>query len=625
MSNLPAETYPQTSASPAVWRPWQARAPLRARLGPFPLLLPGLILIVALFLGPLAYMGYLSVTDPSVGLANYGHIVGKSVYLKVVWFTIQTALFVTLLALLLGYPVAYQLSSIRERWANLLLIAVVLPYFVSFLIRTYSWMTILGRQGVVNQFLLDTGLVERPAKLLFNTFSVYVGMVHVMTPIMILVLYGVMRGIDRSLIQAARSLGASPLQAFARVFLPLSMPGIGSGCLLVFILSLGFYITPALLGSGREVMAAGLIYDQIAELRNWGFGAAVSIVLLALVGLTYVVLSPVAGFEQAVTGTLGGSEVLGQAKSRTSQRLRGGYAWLSGMASRLLEPLFVGLDRIDALFSNRRARSTWSLGMVVRWLFVAAVLIYLIAPILIVIPLSFSAANYLEFPPTELSLRWYQHFFDQPSWVRATLFSLRVGVLATVLALLLGLTATIALVRFRPRGGRLIFVLFLLPIVIPEIITAVGIYFVFAPLKLTNSLLGFVLAHSLLAVPYVVVVVAPALHGLDVRFEQAARSLGASPLATFRLITFPLIRPSIIAAALFGFLASFDSLLLALFLAGSSTATLPIKMWDEIRLEITPVIAAVSTMEIALTAVVIVVLSQLQRRQGRSPLVGVPQ
>jgi putative spermidine/putrescine transport system permease protein len=606
------------------------RAPLGARkvsprlstpialrgLGPSLMLAPGLLLIGAIFLAPLLYMAYLSVTDPVPGIENYLRLVQVPAYLKVTWLTIQTALQVTLLGLLLSYPVAYTLSALPPRWANLLLLAVVLPYFVSFLIRTYAWMVLLGREGVINSLLGEAGLIERPLRLMFNTFGVYVGMLNVMTPLMILVLYGVMRGIDRDLVRAARSLGATPLQAFARVFLPLSMPGVGSACLLVFILSLGFYITPALLGSARDLMISTLIVAQVNELFNWGFASALSVALLLFVGLTYWVLRPVAGIEQAI----GGGGILAARPDEGERRSR--LARAGAAVKTALAPIGLALER--AAVTAGRWLPGWLSARYVRGLITAAVLIYITAPILIVVPLSFSSAQYLTFPPPGFSLRWYEAYFTNQGWVAATLFSIRVGLVTAVIALALGLLATVALVRFNVRGRKLFFVLLILPIVVPEVITALAIYFVFARIQFTGTLLSIAIAQSVLALPYVVLVVSPALRNLDPQFEQAARSLGAGPLRTFRHVVFPLLRPSIVAGALFAFLASFDNLLIALYLAGPGAVTLPIKMWEGLRLEINPLIAAVSTLQVVLSFAILFAAGQLRlprfASSGREPV-----
>jgi putative spermidine/putrescine transport system permease protein len=181
---------------------------------------------------------------------------------------------------------------------RVLLIFIVVPYFTGSLVRTYAWMVLLGREGVVNQLLLRSGLADRPLPLMYNRFGVLVGMSYILLPYMILALYAVMKGIDPGLLRAARALGATGFQAFCRVFLPLTLPGIGGGTLLVFILSLGFFVTPALMGSPRETMIAMVIENQVGVLLNWGFASALAMVLLAATVLGFLVYDRVLGLER---------------------------------------------------------------------------------------------------------------------------------------------------------------------------------------------------------------------------------------------------------------------------------------------------------------------------------------
>jgi putative spermidine/putrescine transport system permease protein len=199
---------------------------------------------------------------------------------------------------LLGVPTAYLLANLHGTWRNVLLVAVALPFLTSILIRTYAWMAILGRHGVVNRFLQATGLTDAPLRLMHNELGVYVGMVHVLLPFMILPVYSVMSGIDTRLLRAAASLGATPRRALVTVLLPLSLPGIASGALLVFLIAIGFFITPALLGGPKQVMISNLIEIQVMELLNWGFGSALAFVLLAATVVLMVVFDRFLGLER---------------------------------------------------------------------------------------------------------------------------------------------------------------------------------------------------------------------------------------------------------------------------------------------------------------------------------------
>ncbi len=274
------------------------------------LLAPAAIFLIAVYGYPVAAMLARSFTDPVVGMQNFEPLVqarstidifGLSLpmnaYIRVFGITLQVALVVTLITLALGYPVAYALASISAARANLLMILVLIPFWTSILVRSYSWMVLLGQQGIINEGLIAAGLRDQPIQLLNTRLAVYLGMVHILLPFMILPLYAVMRGIDRNLLRAAENLGAAPLAVFRRIFLPLSLPGIAAGCLLVFILSLGFYITPALLGGQRDVMIAMLIQQQISQLK-WGFGAALALVLLIMALGIYLLFTRLLGVER---------------------------------------------------------------------------------------------------------------------------------------------------------------------------------------------------------------------------------------------------------------------------------------------------------------------------------------
>jgi putative spermidine/putrescine transport system permease protein len=242
------------------------------------------------------------------------------------------------------------------------------------------------------------------------------------------------------------------------------------------------------------------------------------------------------------------------------------------------------------------------------------VLVFLALPILIVVALSFSSASYLTFPPPTFGVRWYRAYLGSSEWLDSTWLSLAIAACVVVLATTLGTLAALGLPRL-PRGLRTaIGALVLSPLIVPGIVAAIGIYYVFAAYRLVGTPLGLILAHTCLAVPFVVTSVSASLAGLDRRLEQAALSLGATPWGTFRQVTLPLIRPGVLVGALFAFITSFDELIVALFLSGSGAITLPRRMWDDLRFAIDPTIAAVSTLTIALTATLLLGAHFLRRR-----------
>ena len=252
-------------------------------------LLPVFIYLFLFFVIPISRALYKSFWDPTFTIEHYVRFFTEPVYLKVVFNSFKTAFTVTFFSLLLGYPSAFFLSSIPERVANKLFVFVLLPFWTSLLVRNYAWVIILGRNGLLNSVLIKIGLISDPIKLLYTFTSVNIGMVHVLLPYMILSLYAVMKGIDRKLMIAAQSLGAGRFQTFVKVFLPLSLPGVGGGCLLVFIMSVGFFITPALLGGPRNTMIAQLIQQNVDVLLNWGFAFAGAFVLLLFTLLILII------------------------------------------------------------------------------------------------------------------------------------------------------------------------------------------------------------------------------------------------------------------------------------------------------------------------------------------------
>jgi len=249
------------------------------------------------------------------------------------------------------------------------------------------------------------------------------------------------------------------------------------------------------------------------------------------------------------------------------------------------------------------------------WLYGLAVVVisFLVLPTIIVIPMSFSGSQYLEFPPREWSLRWYANYVNSSAWMQATVTSLKAGLLTGLAATPLGTIAAYGLFVSRLRVGRLVIPVLLTPIIVPVILVAIGVFYAYVHLKLVNTLLGLVLAHTMLAIPLVTVIVTSALRSYDINQEMVARSLGASRLRAFILVTLPQIRFSIISAAVLSFLTSFDEVVVALFVSGGDNSTLTRNMFLALRDQIDPTIAAISTVMIVISSLLIA-LSQFKGR-----------
>lgn len=246
--------------------------------------------------------------------------------------------------------------------------------------------------------------------------------------------------------------------------------------------------------------------------------------------------------------------------------------------------------------------------------YAAAVLLFLIVPVLVIVPLSFNSSSFLSYPLSGFSLRWYDTFFHSQEWLGALGNSLLIAPLATLLATVLGVLASMGLVRGEFRGKGIVMAIIISPMVAPVVIIAVGMFFFFARLSLLNSYLGLVLAHALLGVPFVVITVVAVLKSYDTTLSRAAASLGASPLLTFRKVTLPLIAPGVFSGALFAFAASFDEVVVTLFLASPTQRTLPIQMFAGIRENLDPTIAAAASLMIGASLILLIVMEILRRR-----------
>ena len=272
----------------------------RERLTLFGLSLPALIAILVVVFLPIFWLSSLSFFGASGALSfeNYDRIFSSALYRKTFVVTFQISVSVTVICVILGYPLCYWLNKLPNRTAGILMIFVLVPFWTSVLVRTYAWLVLLQRKGIINETLLGLGIIQEPLQLAHNLTGSIIGMVHIMLPFLVLPLYATMRGIDTDLVRAAVGLGASPRSAFWHVFFPMSLPGLSAGIVLVFILSLGFYVTPALLGGGRVQMLAQRIESTITVYSNWGAASALGVVLLLLAVLMIWLMNRVFGLDK---------------------------------------------------------------------------------------------------------------------------------------------------------------------------------------------------------------------------------------------------------------------------------------------------------------------------------------
>jgi putative spermidine/putrescine transport system permease protein/spermidine/putrescine transport system permease protein len=256
----------------------------RERLALMGLSSPALLIVLVILVIPVGWLFYVSFmgADGQFSLENYQRMIARKSYARIFQTTFEVSILTTGICILIGYPLAYFLSQLPNRIANICLITVLLPFWTSLLVRTYAWLVLLQKKGLVNEWAIALGLWDEPLKIVHNMTGTLIGMVHIMLPFLVLPLYGSMKALDRDYLKAAANLGASPMRSFWTVFFPLSAPGLFAGSLIVFVLCLGFFVTPAVLGGGKVIMVSMKIASNIELFVNWGAASALGVVLLVL-------------------------------------------------------------------------------------------------------------------------------------------------------------------------------------------------------------------------------------------------------------------------------------------------------------------------------------------------------
>jgi putative spermidine/putrescine transport system permease protein len=583
-----------------IWPTWNK---LHWQTGPVAMFLLSLFVIPVVMLLGLSFLDDRSL--PS--LEHYQRLVDVPLYGKVLLTTIKVAFYTTLLCIVGAYPVAYLLAIARGSTRNWLIILVLMPFWTSFLVRTFAWIVLLGRRGAVNQFLLSVGIVDAPLQLIYNFAGVMIGMTHALMPLAILTLLAVMEGIDPNLSKAAATMGAKGGTRFWRIYFPLTMPGVASAALLVFITSLGFFITPALLGGPQDTMIVQLIIFQIREVLNWQFAGAIGVLLVITFMAIFLVYDRIFGLS--VIGGNAAPRVPSKKSSIRRLAVFAGNAITSALAN-LTDAAIFALTALKKE-KRRRGRST-RVGLYAACTFVLA---FLALPTLFVLPVSFTSEAFLTWPPKLFSLQWYQLVLDSPVWLGAPARSFIVALLAATIAMLLAVPCAFALARDSFGGKPALFGLVVAPMIVPNIFIAVGLFFLFSRIGIAGTTFAVVLGHTVIVIPYIVITVLAVVKGYDRNLDYAAATMGASGMQIFRRVTFPLIRSGIIASFMFAFIISFDELTIALFVTGGRVTTLPKLMYEDALLSVSPRLAAVASLLLVFMSIIIVV-SELIRRKG---------
>ena len=556
----------------------------RILLGRAPLVLPAMLLLLAFFVLPLLDNGMRSITDEhgaGFTLARYGRMSSllHLVYLRSIAYTLSLSGVVTFICILVGYPVAYYLVRYAGRCSSLVVFLLIAPLLTSIIMRTSGWQVLFARRGLINTLLVkDFGLLDQPLKILDTPGIVVAALVHVLVPFMVLSIASVLQGVDRRLEESAQLLGAGRLRTFFEVTLPLSLDGIGTGSILVFMIANGSFVTLVLLGGGLQTLPL-LIYEQFNTTRDFAMASTMSTVLL--------VVALVCLFLQLRMVRRGGAD-----EAR--------------------------LARID---TRVRARLPVSHGLVCLFF------LFMTLPIAIVVVASFTDASFVAFPIDKWSLRWFRRVFEYQPYLESARVSFEIAFGATAIsAKALGSDAS-GLACSTSAWASAAMTYLLSPLSMPMIVIGFAALFFLSRIGIGVSFTALLIAHSTVCLPcdgtdgHAVLYRGTDSEGL----EEAAALLGANPLQVFWHVILPLIRPGVVAGSLFSFLVSFDNLPISYFFGSPDTLTLPVVMLSYMEHQFDPSIAALSTLQLLFALICLVVVDRLRRgientsRQGELP------
>lgn len=457
---------------------------------------------------------------------RFVRILSNPVYRSVIWSTVRISMEVTAVSLLISFPLAWMLSRASRVKALILGLLVLVPFLTSVLVRTFAWLAILGQRGLVNAALLGLGVISEPLPLLFSEMAVVLALLQVSIPMMVFSLVTVLRRIDGRILLAARTLGANQWQIWTGVLIPLAIRGIQSGVTVIFLFTMASFIAPAFLGSQRQQMLAQVIQAEIEVGADWAFAAALGITLALVATLVVGVLSAIGRY-------LSRWQRPGMPQPSPAQGLSG--------------PVDKSLLRTSVKLTPPRLHIPASVLALARFagpVYLCVIAVFILLPLIVLIPVSFSAAEVLIFPPPAYSLRWFQTIFDSQEWVSAALTSVRISA-ATCLATLALATLTVIGLGRNFKHQNVAEALLMSPLTVPSVVFALGAYLTFSRVGLVDTEKGIMIAHTVLIFPVVYQVAAATYSSIDPRLSLAAASLGANSWRTFHTVVFPLLLPGL--------------------------------------------------------------------------------
>jgi putative spermidine/putrescine transport system permease protein len=578
------------SAAPSAEGELPVRAPGRhLRPSPTLLLVPATVFLLVLFGWPVVNVLKRSLFDHGFTVREYTRAF-EPAYRRILLHTIEIALSAAGLSLLFGYPTAYVMARVRPRVRVVMVLVVGAAYLSNPLARNYAWIFMLGTRGVVNDTLLRLHIIHQPLDLIFNRTGLLIGMVHILMPTVILILLATMLAVGNDPLRAAASLAAGPFTAFRRAYFPQTMSGVVAGFVLAFVIGSAIFTTAAMLGGQNDFMMSNEIVDQVQEL-DWAFAGALAVILLGVVLVAILIVQRFLGAGALVDR---GGVMARNAPVRVVRAHEGRVT-----------------AAVDAVM-NRCWR--WLPGVVA-----VVVMVYLSLPLLIILPISLGPSRFITWPPSGVTSTWYSKYLSEPAWRHATVNSFEIAGITTALSLILGLPAALGLARSRSRLRGPILAFMLSPLIIPNIIAAIGILFFFSKFNFTGNVFSVAFGDTIEALPLATLVMLAALRNFDPAIERAAASLGAGPIRTVFKVTLPILAAATATAALFAFMHSFNSLLMAMFVGGINATTLSKQMWESLA-DFEPTITAVSMLMVGFGLLVFIGLRLLQRRDRTGSL-----
>lgn len=580
------------------------RAHKNESYAPFLLISPYLFYMVIFFLIPMAYILFVSfftnievgTLEPALTLENYVEFLTSGFYREILYTTVEISLLSTLFTIVISYPIAYFIVFSEWAYSKVLILLVIAPMLVGNVVRAFGWFAIMGSSGVATQLLGYLGFSID--SLIGTKIGLVVAISSVLMPFAILILMSVLYTIDQDIIEAAYNLGANRLQAFLYITFPLSLPGVIGATLISFVLTMGTFATDVFIGMPQIPMIGPFIYRVSVDDLNWPLAAAMAFVLLAVSFIFVYVYKYLMDLQESkrtrTSFRQADEEGIGLDRSFRLSRV---LDWFS------LDYSLFGLSLVDAL---------WALLLLSTFLF-------LLLPVLFAVLISFNPSELYTFPPETITLDWYAQILESSGWIQSFRVSFEISILATVIATALSTSAAYAIGRFDFPFRDVLSAGTFLPLMIPQIILGLALLIFLNNFGLVGNLYGLAIGLAVYATPFATQSILATIENYDRSIEEAAMNLGANEIETFRYVTFPILLPGILTAAILSFIISYSNLQIAVFLQGPSLTPIPVRIFSEMQFGASPIIAAVSTVNIVL---VLLAMTAVERLFGAAEALG---